>query len=156
MLVLCGRKNGLVASITRLVHFGPLPNELFEKMNALAFIDATMIHATRPGKKLSEVLAAAQAAYAQVGFSDEWKLHHQGGIAGYLPREVIADPLSDTVIREGQVYAWNPSITGIKSEDTILVNVQGYEKLTEIQEWPKIDVSIDDVHISRPAVFEIT
>jgi antitoxin VapB len=156
MLVLCGRKYGLVASITRLVYFGTLTDELVEKMNALAFIDASMIHATTPGRKLSEVFAAAQAAYAQVGFSNEWKLHHQGGIAGYLPREVIADPHSDTVIREGQVYAWNPSITGLKSEDTILVNAQGYENLTEIHDWPKIDVAIDDTYISRPAVLEIT
>ena len=32
MLVLCGRKWGLVCSITRLIHFGPAPNELKERI----------------------------------------------------------------------------------------------------------------------------
>jgi len=54
------------------------------------------------------------------GFADEWKLHHQGGPAGYEPREFVATPITDNVISAGQVFAWNPSITGgVKSEDTV-------------------------------------
>ncbi len=52
MLVLCGRRWGLVSSITRLVHFGRLSDELKRKQDAVASIDATFILASRPGKKL--------------------------------------------------------------------------------------------------------
>jgi antitoxin VapB len=43
MLILCGRKKGLICSITRLVHFGPLSVELNNKVNACAHVDATYI-----------------------------------------------------------------------------------------------------------------
>ena len=92
MMVLCGRAHGLVCSLTRLVHFGPLPAELRRKAEAVAVIDAAFIAATRPGRTLGDVLARAVQAYADSGFADEWRLHHQGGPAGYEPRERIATP----------------------------------------------------------------
>ena len=83
MLVLCGRRWGLVCSVTRLVHFGRLPDELRRKAEAVAQIDATFMAATRPGQTLGQVFGRATEAYADCGFPDEWQLHHQGGPAGY-------------------------------------------------------------------------
>jgi antitoxin VapB len=40
MLVLCGRSRGLVCSLTRLVHFGIMPPDLRQKVEAAARIDA--------------------------------------------------------------------------------------------------------------------
>ena len=156
MLVLCGRRWGLVCSITRLVHFGMIPEELHRKIGAVAQVDATFIVATRPGRTLGEVFEDAQAAYAQTGFADEWRLHHQGGPAGYEPREYVATPGSTDVVSVGQVYAWNPSITGAKSEDTILVGEKGNEVLTEVEDWPMLSVSVDGQTFERPGVLEIT
>ena len=155
MLVLCGRRWGLVASVTRLVHFGPLPDEVRRKSEAVARIDATMIAATRPGKTLGEIFKQIRAAYAEAGFADEWQLHHQGGSAGYEPREFIAVPDSAEVVSQGQAYAWNPSITGAKSEDTILVGESDNEVMTTIKDWPSIPVIIDGREILRPAILEV-
>src|SRR5512143_2890261 len=69
MLVLCGRKYGLVTSVTRLVHFGRLPDDLRRKMEAVAHIDAAFIAATRPGHALSEIFKRATEAYAMTGFA---------------------------------------------------------------------------------------
>lgn len=156
MLVLCGRKHGLVASITRLAHFGPLPGELQQKSSATAEIDANFIADTRPGMSLADIFTRAQENYAQVGYPDEWKLHHQGGPAGYAPREVIASPHEEWMVKEGQVFAWNPSITGTKSEDTILVKKDGNEILTEIPGWPMLQVEINGHSIPRPAILELS
>jgi antitoxin VapB len=155
MLVLCGRQHGLVCSITRLIHFGPLPAELQAKSEAVAAIDAAMIASTRPGVSLAQVFAAAQVAYARIGYPDEYKLHHQGGLAGYEPRERIANPGTAFLVAAGQAYAWNPSISGCKSEDTILVLEDGFEILTEIDGWPLIPVEVDGVNIPRPAILTI-
>jgi len=121
MLVLCGRKWGLVASITRLVHFGEIPKDLKAKILATAQVNSALINATRPGKTLGEVFAHGPRAYADQGFPDEWQHHHQGGVTGYEPREVLGLPNSSYVVSEGQAFAWNPSIRGAKVEDTILV-----------------------------------
>jgi antitoxin VapB len=156
MLVLCGRQFGLVASITRLVHFGPLPAELRRKMEATAKVDAAFIAATRPGCSVGEVFQTAVDAYAAAGFADEWHLHHQGGPAGYEPREYLGLPGRAEVVTAGQAYAWNPSITGVKSEDTILVGEAGNEVVTAIDGWPTVAVELPaGGQLARPAVLEV-
>ena len=154
MLIVCGRKWGLICSLTRLIHFGVCPSDLRHKAEATARIDAEMIAATHPNNTLGDVFHTAQAAYASAGFPDEWQLHHQGGLAGYAPREITATPRSTQPILVGQAFAWNPSITGVKSEDTILVGEHTNEILTELADWPTIEVQIRDQIIRRPAILE--
>jgi antitoxin VapB len=155
MLVLGARKWGLTASITRLVHFGKLPDEIRRKAKAVAHIDATFIANTRPDKTLGQIFTAATNAYAETGFGDEWNLHHQGGAAGYEPREYLGSPSAQDLVQPGQVFAWNPSITGSKSEDTMLVGTNVNEILTEIPDWPMVPVTIAGKTINRPAILEI-
>ena len=69
MLILCGRKWGLICSVTRLVNFGPLPDEIRQKAQAVARIDAEIIAATRPGRTLGDVFSCAQSAYAEAGYT---------------------------------------------------------------------------------------
>jgi antitoxin VapB len=152
MLVLCGRQHGLVASVTRLVHFGPLADELRNKANAVALIDATFLTQTRPGATLGSVFAAAQEVYAQTGYTNEWQLHHQGGPAGYEAREVIAAPGMTYTVAAGQPYAWNPSITGCKSEDTALISELGFEVVTTTPQLPVLTVEIGGVQVTRPDI----
>lgn len=155
MLILCGRQHGLVCSITRLVHFGHLPEEIQEKANSVARIDAAMISATRPGRSLGEIFQTTLDEYARFGYPDEWRLHHQGGPAGYEPREYMARPGASEKVSLGQVYAWNPSISGTKSEDTILVTDTGNEILTSIPGWPVISAEVDGASLERPAILMI-
>lgn len=152
MLVLSGRKAGLVCSMTRLVHFGPIPDDVGRKAEAVARVDATYIAETRPGKTLSEILRKAQTVYAESGFADEWQFHHQGGAAGYESREYLATPNSGDTVSEGQAFAWNPSIAGSKSEDTIIVAPKENEVITAISDWPSIMVSVAGQTIPRPRI----
>lgn len=156
MLVLCGRRKGLVCSLTRFVHFGRLPEELRLKSEAVARVDAALMAATRPGRGLGEILQRGVTAYAEVGYPEEWRDHHQGGMAGYEPRELIATPGSTETVILGQAYAWNPSIRGTKSEDSILVSQAGPEILTAIEDWPVLDVSVGGYRLPRPMILELT
>ena len=155
MLVLCGRRHGLVCSVTRLIHFGRLPEDLRRRAQAVAEIDAAMIAATRPGQRVNQVFRTGLAAYAKAGFPNEWRMHHQGGPAGYEPREFVATDETQDLVRVGQAYAWNPTITGAKSEDTIMIGPERNETLTAMADWPAIEVSIDGQKVSRPAGLEI-
>jgi len=157
MLVLCGRQAGLVCSVTRLIHFGALPPDLRARMDACAGVDAAIIAASQPGALLGTLFGTLQDAYARAGFADEWKLHHQGGTAGYEAREFIATPGETETLEAGMVCAWNPSITGVKSEDTILVPPAGGppEVLTAIDGWPVRAVVAGDHTIKRPLILEV-
>lgn len=155
MLVLCGRKWGLVSSVTRLVHFGRMADELRRKEDSVARIDAVMIAATRPGRALKEVFGNAVKAYVESGFPEEWRRHHQGGPAGYEPREYLATAASTETVKAGQAYAWNPSLPGAKSEDTILIGEAGNEIVTAIRGWPTTRVEAEGQAIERPRILEV-
>jgi antitoxin VapB len=156
MLILCSRRQGLVCSITRLVYFGRLPGEIRRKAEIVARIDAEMNAATRPGQPLKEIFQRAIKVSTELGYPDEWRVHHQGGPVGYEPREYFATPDSTEKVNVGQAYAWSPSIKGAKSEDTILVGKNSNEVLTAIPGWPTTTVSVDGHALERPAILEIT
>lgn len=143
MLVLSGRRWGLVCSITRLLHFGPPPADLQRRIEAAARVNAALVASTRPGVTLGEVLNTGIQAYAAGGYPDEWRRHHQGGIAGYEPRELLATPGSPERLSANQALAWNPSIAGAKMEDTILTDEQGFENLTPTPLWPVLPVEVN-------------
>lgn len=155
MLVLCARKYGLVASATRMVHFGQVPDDLKARMRAVATIDAEAVSATQPGVAANSIFARIQQAYAQVGHPDEWKHHHQGGPAGYEPREYVATPHTDHVVEAVQAFAWNPSVPGAKSEDTFLVTAAGHELLTPSPLWPQQQIEVGGQVMERPDILQL-
>lgn len=152
LVVLCGERWGLIANLTRMVHFGSLPDSLSELRPALASVDAAMIAATRPGATLSHVFAQAVKGYQEAGYPDSWRWLHQGGPTGYATREVLATPHNRETVQLYQAFAWNPSLPGLKSEDTILVGDSENEVLTHTGEWVYLTVPLAEGTIHRPDV----
>ena len=136
MVVACGRRAGLIVSLTRFVG---APGASFDRVLE---VDAAVNGATRPGRTVGEVFRELQAAYVAHGFAeDEWTLHHQGGPAGYAPREFLADPTSTAPVVASQVFAWNPSAPGVKSEDTVLTTPDGLPQVVTVDPaWPAREV----------------
>ncbi len=152
MLVICAERNGLIAACSRLASFGRLSEELAAKHRAVAMVDAAFIGATNPGAKFGDIYAEGQEAYAAAGFADQWQFHHQGGSCGYLPREVVAGPGDATVAMANQAFAWNPSIAGTKSEDTILCTPDGPQLLAAPGDWPILKAEWKGAAIPRPDI----
>ena len=152
MLVLCARQHGLIVAMTRLVHFGKLSEDLKKRHAAVCLVDTALHQSTRIGTPVREVFRRGTAAYASQGFPDEWHLHHQGGPCGYQGRDYLGSPTAQGVVLENQPYAWNPSITGTKSEDTILATAKGPIVVTESKDWPQIAVEWDGKIVKRPDI----
>lgn len=151
------QRNGLYASATRTVAFDP-PAWLDERHEQAMRVEADALAATQQvaGEEgtAGDVFAAVQAAYDRVGRPDEWRRHHQGGAAGFAGREWIATPDHDAPVHVPMAYAWNPTVQGAKSEDTVLVTADGFEVLTATGRWPTVDVEVGDVTLPRPAILE--
>ena len=137
--VVCGRREGLVINLTRMRSWDhPQASQLYEKVLT---VEAAALDATCPGTSLGQVLVAILQAYAEIGGAEAFEQHHQGGIAGYRSREVLALPGDKTLLQQGMAVAWNPSLAGAKAEDTFLLAERGIENLTVDANWPSIDVN---------------
>ena len=138
MLNLCTRRWGLAVSITRFVHFGPMPPELARGFHTASQVNAALQHATRVGATADSLFQVAVTAYAAGGFPGEEQRHHQGGACGYLEREWVARPGGKERVQAPQAFAWNPSARGGKVEDTTLATERGIEVLTHTPELPEV------------------
>jgi Xaa-Pro dipeptidase len=154
LVAVTGRRHGLHASLTRMVHHGSPDPDLLDRHAAVVRVDARLLAESRPGAVLGEVFEHGLHQYRDEGYGAEWRLHHQGGLTGYAGREVFATGTAHQIVRSGHALAWNPSITRVKSEDTVLVQADAVEVLTRTGAWPQVRVEVTAVNqvIERPAL----
>ncbi len=154
MLSVNARKGGLIVCLTRFVHYGRLPETIRKQYEANVYVDCAFMANTRPGLPAKDVLQRGIDAYKEKGYPEEWKLHHQGGPIGYQPRDYRTHFGTPDVVQVNQPFCWNPSITGTKSEDTILATPHGPEMITRPILFPTITVEAGGVRFIRPAMLE--
>ena len=152
MAVVCARRDGLVANITRWVRFDAGTPEESDAEARIAAVEADIFDATVPGSRLDRIFAEIQAAYARHGFgAEQWELHHQGGPAGYAGRDPrVTAAATDTVVLN-QAFTWNPSGPGVKIEDTVQLTESGLQVLTVDPRWPTTTVN----GLERPATLQL-
>ena len=136
MMVFCGRRHGLYANLTRSITFDTAP----QQQQQLLALEAVALAVCRPGQPLAAVYHALAAAYRAAHFSQAIEQHHQGGITGYRAREVLAHPDATVSLQSGMALALNPSLPGIKVEDTFLLSEHGLANLTFDADWPSTEV----------------
>lgn len=155
MISVNSRKRGLIVSITRFVQFGKVPADLRKCYEDNVYVDTAMMTATIPGRPASEVFEAALHAYAEKGYPEEYKLHHQGGAIGYVGRDYRVTAKTIEIIQENQAFTWNPSITGTKSEDTMLATKNGPIVLSEPSLFPVLTMERNGYVFKRPDIMEL-
>lgn len=153
MINVCARRFGLVAAVTRFVHFGPLPAELEKKNGIVARVAASEMAALKPGATAVSLLETAQRAYKAAGMPDEWQEHHQGGAIGYGERDWLVHPWAKERVVDREAFAFNPSVPGIKDEDTMLLLDGRLENLTPTPTLPSVTVDVAGQKLQRPHVW---
>ncbi|MFT4260315.1 M24 family metallopeptidase [Microbacterium sp.] len=133
MVVVCGRRDGLIANVTRWIGASADEEPILE-------VERAFLDASTPGARLDDVFAAGCAAYRRAGFDEEeWQRHHQGGPTGYAGRDPRATASTGDLLVENQAFAWNPTAPGVKVEDTMLRTADGWEVLTMDERWPSVE-----------------
>ncbi|WP_276253703.1 M24 family metallopeptidase [Halomontanus rarus] len=171
LLSVTAQRHGLHASCTRTVAFDP-PAWLEDRHTTATRVETEAIAATQeltqgrepepePDRRTTgtagDVFGAIQNAYATLGYEGEWELHHQGGAAGFAGREWIATPDHEAPVTAPMAYAWNPTVQGAKSEDTVLVTEDDVEVLTTTGHWPSRTARAVDheLELERPGILGI-
>jgi antitoxin VapB len=97
----------------------------------------------------------AARAYAAEGFAGEERLHHQGGACGYRTRDWVAHPSSREQVQLRQAFAWNPSVTGTKVEETGIAFADEVEMITSTPAWPQLEVEVNGRTYLSPDILSL-
>ncbi len=139
---ICAKRKGLIASVTRIVSFGSVTDQMVSDYTSIFKVESALLDATVVGKPFSDPIKAAITAYPANGFdADEWTKHHQGGPTGFLPRDWPANRESTRLIAHNQPIAWNPTGKGWKAEDTVVATHSGVKLLSNDPDWPIFEVN---------------
>lgn len=136
LMHVAGRKKGLHANVTRIVHFGPVPEEIQRKQNAVNQICSLLLSKLTAGYHYADLLTDIKQAYCDAGFEHEWKGHFQGGPNGYEPiyTSLVDDPAA--VLQNNETYDWFITLPGAKTEELTLLTEKGVEILSLTYRWP--------------------
>jgi hypothetical protein len=129
LVSVCGRRNGLIVSITRNAML-MADQDILDNHSRCAAVYASFIEKLKVNEKLNNIFLSGIRQYEEVGYPCEYKNHHQGGLTGYVPREMRATADCSHVVSASEAYAFNPTIKNAKCEDTVLVTPDGVEIMT--------------------------
>ena len=152
MVAICPQKYGLTISISRIKSFVKLSKEIKDKYDALLKIDATYIVNTKAGVLSRDILQKAYEVYKETGYEKDFHLHHQGGALGYLTRDYCTNFRTEEVVQNHQGYSWNPTISGVKIEDTYVIEGEAQNIVSYSGNWVYREVTVDGKTILRPDI----
>lgn len=156
LMISCNaRYKGLVTKITRMAYFGEVPADLQKQYLQTVQVENAMAAATKPGVDDIVPLNIAKRMYADFGYPDMWKMHHQGGPQSYTNGFYLITESMHKVIQLHQCYGYNPTITGTKTEDGFIVTEAGPLFLTYPVVFPAITSEIEGVQYNRPGILEV-
>ena len=142
MLVVCGRRHGLIANATRWVRWGASAADADAERRILD-VEAAFLAGTWVGATVGEAFAAGIAAYGRARI----RPRTSGAVTTRAARRATRaatrgarPPVTDPV-QVDQAFAWNPTAPGAKVEDTVLVRADGIEVLTVDPRWPTTRVA---------------
>lgn len=152
MIAICAQKYGLTVSISRIVSFGEPDEDKQKRLSAVARVDAAYILNTVPGVEARYVLRKGHDAYEAEGYEGDFHLHHQGGGLGYPTRDYCTNYENSEVVLDHQAFSWNPTIAGVKSEDTFIVMGDSQEIVSHTGNWVYEEVELNGRTILRPGI----
>ncbi len=148
------RKWGLHANVTRLLHFGPVPEETRLRHATAGRVHSVALSMCHEGTRFADILAAQKETYREMGFADEWRNHFQGGLTGYTlgNPELALD--NEATVSDNQAFDWFITVTGAKVEELSLT-CGGVHEIPSVNGlWPVETVVCRDDALPVPEILE--
>ena len=148
-------EDGINITVSRSIYFGKAPKNLHVKQHIVNFIDATYCSYLIPGRNLKELYIKGKETYSKLNLIDEWDKHTQGGVIGYTPREIEIKENVNYILNNNNLISFNPTITGVKTEDVVLIENNIAKQLTIDKDWPSEEITIDKFTYLKSKILEI-
>ncbi len=155
MLALTVRREGIYSCISRIVSLKKPTTELINKRNAVLKVDCACEKYTQVGGNIETVFNKIQDTYKNVGYENEWKNHHQGGITGFASREVKITKKTNLTIKNNMIFAYNPTVAGYKTEDTFYLKDGKPIVTTFSNKLPLVEIDFEGEKFLKPDIIRL-
>lgn len=155
LISLAAQRAGQIVSLTRLVSFGSLADQVLDSLDDLMEIERVYLTGTEINQRVGELFTTAINKYQELGYDTEWKFDDHGGALGYKVRDYLATEECEKKIKPNQPFAWTPTLPGLKLEDTVVATQSGPEVITCCEEWPVNNYKINGKEWSQPKILAL-
>jgi hypothetical protein len=130
------QRDGLFATTSRTVSFGPPPAE-FRAEYDLAWRLAAVYRAfSRPDESVGTAGLAGRMVPVGTPYEFDWRLSQPGYGAGRFPAEELRRAGQDEPFLSGQAVVWQPRVGAAAVVDTVVVTGDGPAPVTACEDWP--------------------
>ncbi len=136
-------KGGLPVLLTRMVTFGDPPEDIRRRYDAVTTMQAAMLSKTQPGARLKPLFDAMMGLFEEMGYPADRTRHFHGGPVHYGGSDSARMQDPDAVVQANSSYTYYLTITGVKSEDLILVDDERTWLASVDGQWPMRSVKVD-------------
>ncbi|MBN2304984.1 MAG: hypothetical protein JXQ72_10925 [Anaerolineae bacterium] len=155
ILVLEGVRTGLPVTLTRMVAVDRLPVYLEQKYRTAAYLSVLCAHYMRPGGTIAEGIKTGKAAFHAQVPPRKWHVFFKSDILTCRSCDIGARTSGDQPIDINQVLVWATGVSGIRSEDTYLILPDCNELLTHTDNWPVIEIHLNDQTYYHPDILRL-
>lgn len=136
-------KYGLYVPNSRIVYFGKPPDDIRRRFQAVATMQAAITASTRPGVPLYALYELCMNLFETLGYPEERTRHYHGGPTGYKPSMPERCQDRNARVQANTAFAWYFTITGVKNEETALVDAHGATLQTLDPSWPRFEIEYE-------------
>ena len=147
-----GRREGLHLAVSRTMAFAGHEQRIRPAHLDTLLVQVTGMCFSRHDWEIYETWNRVERIYEKFGHTEEWHFADQGCVTGYELCEVPIVPKSEFRLQPGMPMIWQSSIGPAQCVDTIAVAKSGFELLTPTESWPKVNVNVKRLPVSRPDV----
>jgi Xaa-Pro aminopeptidase len=142
MLAVTAQRRGLNVALTRTVCLTPPSPEEVQQFTAALTQHAKLLHATRSGLLLSEIVEGV------VDVTDRrWGL---GGLTGYRFPEMEAVRHKKNKLQANEILTWTVVGANCRCEDTHIIHDTRTELITHSESWPGRPIQIESMTYELP------
>jgi Xaa-Pro aminopeptidase len=137
-----GLRNGLFATCSRSVSFGP-PDEQFRAAYDLTIKQSALCRAlSLPGHTIAAVGEVCRTVLTNTPFEFDWRFSQPGYGTGRFPAEELRRGGHDDELTTGQAVVWQSRVGQASVVDTLIVGGEMPTIVTPCQEWPVKRLSV--------------
>lgn len=146
------RMNGLHATASRTVHFGPMPQALREAYDLALKLSAAFLVVSKQGEKISHTLEVTKNILKGIPYEHDWRLAPIFQLTGLDASEGTFATVATDRWHAGWACVWQARVGPTAVIDTYALDDTGWNDLTKGFDWPLRRLIIQGKSYERPDV----